>query len=127
MSRAQKSSTPPLEDHLPLNPKVFMVLTSLAEGRAHGYEIKKRAEARAEGLVKLDAGSLYRRLATLEEQGLVREADERPEPEEDDSRRRYYELTDLGRQILAAEARRVAGLVRIAQGAQLHPSPEEAL
>jgi len=111
MSKAPGSS-PEVRAHLPLNPKVFMVLLALAEEPTHGYEIKKKAEAQSAGAVRLDAGSLYRTLAKLEERGLVRETETRPEPEDDDSRRRYYELTPLGAKVLSAEAARLRGMVK---------------
>jgi len=100
---------------LPLKPKVFMVLMVLAEATAHGYEIKKKVEAQSGGTIRMDAGSLYRTLAQLEDQGLVREAEDRPEPQEDDARRRYYQLTVLGRTTLASEARRLAGMMELAR------------
>lgn len=110
-------------ESLPLNPKVFMILLAFAEGSAHGYEIKKRAEERSEGRVHLDAGSLYRSLAHLMDQGLIHEVETPPE-EESDTRRRYYGLTETGKEILAAEARRLAGLVEYARIHELIGSPE---
>ena len=107
---------------LPLNPRVFMILLAFAEGPAHGYEIKKRAEERSQGRVQLDAGSLYRSLAHLMDQGLIHEV---PPPEdESDTRRRYYGLTETGEEILSAEARRLAGLVEYARIHDLIGSPE---
>lgn len=97
--------------HLPLNPKVFMVLLALAEGLAHGYEIKRKAESQSGGSVSLDAGSLYRTIAKLEKKGFIVESEERPEPEDDDARRRYYLLTGLGAEVLAAEAGRLRRMV----------------
>ena len=111
-----------VREHLPLNPRIFMILMAVAEGSAHGYEIKKRAEARSGGDIRLDAGSLYRTLAQLVDRGLIRETPGRPEPPEDDTRRRYYELTETGREVLAAEVRRLAGMVDFARANDLLPS-----
>jgi DNA-binding PadR family transcriptional regulator len=115
------SPTPSYQDHLPLNPKVFMVLMALAEGSAHGYEIKKRAEVHSHGAIRLDAGSLYRTLAQLETKNLIQEARGRPDPRDDDARRRYYEMTQLGRGVLGAEVSRLASMVELARANQLVP------
>jgi len=112
----------PSQYPLPLNPRVLMILMALAEDRAHGYEIKKRAEAQSGGSIRLDAGSLYRTLAQLEDRGLVREAPDRPVPLEDDTRRRYYELTEPGRTVLRSEVERLAGMVELARANDLLPS-----
>ena len=109
--------------HLPLNPRSFMVLLGLAEGRAHGYEIKKRAEERSQGKVSLDVGSLYRTLASFLDQGLIQEVAAHPDATDEDARRRYYELTGLGRGVLTAEVNRLAGLVEFARGQALAESP----
>jgi len=93
---------------LPLPPHMFLVLLVLNGGPAHGYGIKKAVAERSRGTVDLDAGGLYRLIARLEERGWVSSAS----AEEGDSRRKYYELTPAGREILAAEARRVSALAR---------------
>lgn len=113
----------PTHRHIPLNPRSFMVLLGLAEGRAHGYQIKKRAEERSEGEVTLDAGSLYRTLAAFLEDGLIREVAPGTEATEGDARRRYYELTVPGREVLKAEVRRLAGLVDYARAQALVENP----
>jgi len=92
-----------------------MVLLALVEGPTHGYEIKKRGEARSDGAVRLDVGTVYRALAQLEERGLIRESGRRPGPEDDDPRRRYYELTELGSGVLAAEADRLREMVDLVE------------
>jgi len=108
--------------HLPLNPKVAVILLALAEGSAHGYEIKKRAEEHSDGSVRLDAGSLYRTLGQLMDRGLIEEASERPGPDEDDVRRRYYHLTSLGKNVVQAEVKRLSDMVELARANDLIPS-----
>lgn len=103
-----------------------MILLAFAEGTSHGYQIKKAVEERSGGQVRLDAGSLYRALARLLDDGLIEESRERPEPSGDDARRRYYRLTDSGRRAVAAEARRLAGLLEIARAHDLIDHPEAA-
>jgi DNA-binding PadR family transcriptional regulator len=71
----------------------------------------------------LGPGTLYRSVGQLLERGWIREADERPDPELDDERRRYYRLTDLGRRAALAEVERLEGLVRTARRKGLAPAP----
>ena len=58
---------------------------------------------------------LYGSIKRMLRAGLIEEADDRPDPQLDDSRRRYYRLTHLGRKVLAAEAERLDHLVEIAR------------
>jgi DNA-binding PadR family transcriptional regulator len=67
------------------------------------------------GSVRLGAGTLYGAIGRLLHDRLIEESGERPDPEMDDSRRRYYRLTDLGERVLAAETKRMADLVRAAR------------
>lgn len=106
---------PDKDDAAPMNPRVFMILLAFAEGSAHGYQVKKAVEERSGGRIKVDAGSLYRSLAKLVDEGLVVESGERPDPQADDTRRRYYELTNKGRAVVSAEAARLAELVEYAK------------
>ncbi|HVS65015.1 MAG TPA: PadR family transcriptional regulator [Thermoanaerobaculia bacterium] len=109
---------PSPEAHLPLNPRVFALLLALSEGPAHGYAMKQAAEERAQGSLRLDAGSLYRHLSRLVDDGLVEECEQPPETDAD-ARRRYYQLTALGREVLAAEAARLEDLVELARSRRL--------
>ncbi|HVS64309.1 MAG TPA: PadR family transcriptional regulator [Thermoanaerobaculia bacterium] len=112
------------ETLLPLQPATFHVLLALARQDLHGYAVMQDVEARTNGRIRLSAGTLYRTIHRLLEQGLVVEARERPAPEEDDERRRYYRLTLLGRQVARAETARLAGLVDMARERGI--APEEA-
>ena len=106
-------------DLLPLRPVDFLVLLMLAQGDRHGYGIMQDVEAHTAGDVQLEAGSLYRTIRRLEEQGLLTESGRRPSAEQDDERRRYYRLTPLGRRVVGAEADRLRALVRLAEAAQV--------
>lgn len=100
----------PVNAHLPLKPVVFHILLALAEKNSHGYGIILAVRERSAGRIQFETGPLYRHLRKLLETGLVVETDERPV--EDDGRRgAYYALTELGREVLAAETARLAGLV----------------
>lgn len=69
--------------------------------------------------VRLGPGTLYGAIKRLLAAGYIEESDERPDPELDDSRRRYYRLTKPGLKVVAAEAQRLAGLVRLARTRRL--------
>ena len=106
---------PTPDSFLPLTPAVFNILLALADGEKHGYAIMLEVEANTQGCVKMGPGTLYGSLKRLLEAGLVAESDERPDPELDDQRRRYYTLTGLGRRALQAEAQRLANQAALAQ------------
>ena len=101
------------ESFLPLKPNWFHVLLSLADQDQHGYGIMREVLERTGGKVRLWPATLYGTIMRLIDQGLIEESDERPSPEKDDARRRYYRLTRLGRRVLAAESERLEDLVRV--------------
>ncbi len=96
---------------LPLTPLAFQVLLALADSERHGYGIIREVESRTDGLIKLRTGTLYTLLHRLLDEDLLEESDRRPDPAEDDDRRRYFRLTPLGRGVLTAEARRLESLI----------------
>jgi DNA-binding PadR family transcriptional regulator len=97
---------------LPLKPQWFHILLSLAGGEQHGYGIMQDVLHRTSGKVRLWPATLYGSLKRLIEAELIEESDERPAPELDDARRRYYRLTALGKRVLDAECERLQELVR---------------
>jgi DNA-binding PadR family transcriptional regulator len=99
----------------------FYILTALADCDRHGYGVLQDVAARTDGRIRLGAGTLYRSLQRMLEQGLIVETRERPAPEEDDERRRYYRITALGRAVAKAESTRLAGLVALARARGLAP------
>ena len=103
------------EDFLPLTPAVFHILVALGDGESHGYAIMQDVLARTGGSVRLSAGTLYGAVSRLLDDGLIEESEERPDPEMDDTRRRYYRLSDLGSRVLAAETNRLTALIRSAR------------
>jgi len=94
---------------------------ALAEEDRHGYAIIQDVAARTAGELKLSAGTLYRSIQRMLEQGLIVETRERPAPEEDDERRRYYRITPFGREVARAEARRLAQLLKLARASGFAP------
>ena len=97
---------------LPLPQAQFHVLVALTKGERHGYAIMQAVEDSSSGVVRMGPATLYGTLKKLVDQGLAEELAHRPDPD-DDQRRRYYRLTGLGEHVCAAEADRLAGLVRI--------------
>ena len=112
------------QDMLPLTPAVFHILLALADGEKHGYAIMQEVETLTDGKIRLGPGTLYGSIKRLLAGGLIEESDERPDPELDDERRRYYRLTDFGQRIASAEAERLFLLVRQARLKKLLGVPE---
>lgn len=106
---------------LPLPPATFHILIALADGDRHGYAIIQDIATRTNNTVRLSAGTLYRSVQRMLEQGLLDETKERPAPDEDDERRRYYRLTEFGAAVARAEARRLTDLVKLAQASGFAP------
>jgi DNA-binding PadR family transcriptional regulator len=107
---------------LPLTPMVLQVLLALADGDKHGYAIIKEVRRRTNGEVDLGASSLYAVIKRLLADGLVLETEDRPDPALDDERRRYYRLTEYGRQVAVAEMERLAEILRHARAKRLIPA-----
>jgi len=106
---------------LPLPAATFHILMALTDQDRHGYAIIQDVALRTGGELKLSAGTLYRSIQRMLEQGLLAETRERPAPDEDDERRRYYRITPLGTAVARAEARRLSDLVRMARACGLAP------
>lgn len=106
---------------LPLPPATFHILMAVADRERHGYAIIQEVAERTGGLVRLSAGTLYRSLQRMLEQGVIEETGERPAPDEDDERRRYYRITPFGRAVARAETQRLAELVRLARASGFVP------
>lgn len=108
-----------MADLLPLTPPVFHILVALADGERHGYGIMQDVAQQTGGSLQLGPGTLYGCLKRMLASGLVEESDERPDPELDDARRRYYRITTLGKRTVRAEAERLAGAVTAARARKL--------
>lgn len=118
MSKAKLFS----DENAPLSPAVFYILLSLAIKDRHGYEIMKSVSEDSKGKVKLGPGTLYGSIKKMLEEKLLEELDERPDPQLDDERRRYYRLSDYGRKMLSAELQRYNEALEIAKRAKINIS-----
>jgi len=103
------------EQLLPLTPAVFHILLALADRERHGYAIMTEVAETTEGQIKLGPGTLYGTIKRLLAAELIEESDERPDAQLDDERRRYYRLTELGRNVLQAEVRRFSRMIQVAR------------
>lgn len=112
---------------LPLPPATFHILLALSDGERHGYAIIQEVEARTDGELRLSAGTLYRSIARMVEQGLISEVMKRGAKQPgspastNDQRRRYYRVTPFGTAVARAEMRRLTQLVKIARASGIAP------
>src|SRR5437667_7609613 len=103
------------EDSPPLTPAVFHVLLALVDKERHGYAIMQEVTKSTKGRIKMGPGTLYGTIKRLLEARMIEESHERPDPELDDERRRYYRLAGLGQRVLKAEALRYAEMAEVAR------------
>ena len=114
---------PEIDALLPLPPATFHILLAVVDQERHGYAIIQDVEARTGGELRLSAGTLYRSIARMVEQGLISEVTRRPAMRLDDERRRYYRITPFGTAVARAEMARLSQLVRLARARGLKPEP----
>lgn len=103
------------EKSITITPTVFHILVVLSGGERHGYAILREVEEITEGKSKLGPTTLYRSIKAMLDGKLIEELDERPDPELDDERRRYYRLTGFGEQVLSDEFKRLESLLKVAR------------
>ncbi len=108
-------------DFLPIPRDAFHILVSLADRDRHGYSILLDIADRTESTYRISPSTLYSVIKRLLDAGLIQELEERPDPEHDDERRRYYRLTPLGRKVATLEAQRLNRLLRDARATGLLP------
>jgi len=113
-------------DYLPLTTPVYHVLVALANDDQHGYAIIKTVARQTDDCVLLSSGTLYGIIKRLLADGLIVESARRPAAARDDERRRYYRITDFGRRVAIAEARRLEQMVSVARATRLLDDPKRA-
>lgn len=106
------------EEMLPLPAAQLHILLALADGEKHGYAVMREVESMTDGEVTMGPGTLYGAVKKMVNAGLVEETDERPDPEMDDERRRYYRVTGLGARVLEADTARLERLIQTAHAKQ---------
>jgi DNA-binding PadR family transcriptional regulator len=113
------NTTPHPHDMLPLTPAVFHILLALADGEKHGYSIMQEVARITDGAIQMGPGTLYGTIKRMLEARLIEEIDERPDPEMDDERRRYYRISAFGERVAQAEVERLSKLLNIAHSKRL--------
>jgi DNA-binding PadR family transcriptional regulator len=97
-----------------LSKSAFLILLSLSDRSRHGLGIIARVEESSAGEVRMGPGTLYGTLQKLTAAGLIKEQRDAPDPDDHDTRRRYYALTPRGARALKSEALRMRALVKAA-------------
>ncbi len=115
---AKKPSAAVLAE-LPLKPVMFEILLVLSAEELHGYAIVKRLEERTGGFMRLEPANLYRTIRTMMGRDMITETNHPTEPKPNDQRRRYFRITEFGREVARAEAARLAKLVADARAQRL--------
>jgi DNA-binding PadR family transcriptional regulator len=106
---------------IPLPPATFHILIALADEDRHGYAIIQDIAARTGDEMRMSAGTLYRSIQRMQEQGLIIEKRQRPAPPNDDERRRYYRITLFGSAVARAEAQRLKQMLKLARARGILP------
>ena len=114
------TTQPDAQALLPLPSATFHILVAVSIEPRHGYAIIQDVAARTHGALRLSAGTLYRSIARMVEQGLIAETTRR-RTLDDDARRRYYRITPFGTAVARAEMRRLTDLVKLARASGLIP------
>jgi DNA-binding PadR family transcriptional regulator len=117
----RRDPAPSFADFLPLTPAIVHILLALADEDRHGYAIMQEVARLTDGAIHMGPGTLYGTIKRMLGAGLIEEADERPDPQMDDERRRYYRATKLGTRVLKAETARMAALVTAARAKKVTP------
>lgn len=97
--------------YIPMTETAFYILFALQKER-HGYEITQRTKELTAGQVVISPGTMYGTLSKMEKDGLigfVREVE----------KRKLYQITDLGKEVLAIELARIERLYKTSRGESL--------
>ena len=104
------------DEHLPLSPLTMAILLALSDGPSHGYALMQEIESQTDGALRPGTGSLYAGLQRLVGDGLIEESEGETGA---DRRRRYFAITEAGRRVAKAEARRMLRVLRVASDKEL--------
>lgn len=122
-----KAATPDPRELLPLPASQLHILLALANGEKHGYAVMREIAEMTDGSVTMGPGTLYGAIKRMLQSGLIEELDERPDPDIDDERRRYYRVTGFGASVVSAETARLEMLVQTARSKNIGPHPSPGL
>lgn len=94
--------------YVPMTETAFFILFCLREPN-HGYGVVQTVEKLTEGAIKLAPGTMYGSLSKMEKDGVIRFIRE-------EDKRKIYQITELGEEVLELEIKRIERLYRIAKG-----------
>ena len=94
--------------YVPMTETAFYILLCLREPN-HGYGIVQTVEKLTEGAIRLAPGTMYGSLSKMEKDGVIRFIRE-------EEKRKIYQITDLGEEVLTLEIKRIERLYKIAKG-----------
>ena len=90
--------------YVPMTETAFYILLCLRNPN-HGYGIVQTVEKITEGTIKLAPGTMYGSLSKMEKDKVIRFVKE-------EDKRKIYEITDLGREVLELELKRIERLYK---------------
>ena len=93
--------------YVPMTETAFFILLCLRKPN-HGYGIVQIVDKMTDGAVKLTPGTMYGSLSKMENDKLIKFVRE-------EDKRKIYQITDLGIEVLQTELQRINRLYRIAQ------------
>ncbi len=94
--------------YVPMTESGFYILFCLRSPQ-HGYGISQQVKRMTGGAVTISAGTMYGTLSKMEKDGLIRFFRE-------EDKRKLYQITDLGREVLSMEIKRIERLYRNSKG-----------
>lgn len=94
--------------YVPMTESGFYILFCL-QNPQHGYGISQQVKKLTGGAVTIGAGTMYGTLSKMEQDGLIRFYSE-------EEKRKLYQITELGREVLEAEFKRIERLYRNSKG-----------
>lgn len=100
------------EKQEPLTESYFYILLCLYAGPKHGYGIMQETALLSDGNVKIGSGTMYGATGNMLKKGWI---SERVSNQPEDNRKRLYELTELGREVIKSEVERLRHLTEKAE------------
>lgn len=101
--------------YAPMTESAFYILYCL-QSPQHGYGINRQVQEMTAGAVTISAGTMYGTLSKMEKDGLLAFVHE-------EEKRKLYQITDLGREVLDTEIKRIERLYKNSKGEWLHEKP----
>lgn len=104
----------------------FLILLALADGPLHGLGIAEEVARTTGGSLGIGPGTLYTTLRRMLDAGLIEASPDRPDPDDDDPRRRYYRISAEGRRRITSDAVDLHALLTAARAKGILPSGSES-